>query len=78
VSTVLHAEPSAFERASADLRFAAAVAGFGMLLRQSPHAGRLEFGDVERIAAAALGRDAHGYRREFIELVARAREVSNN
>jgi Ca-activated chloride channel family protein len=66
---------STFERASDDLRFAAAVAGFGMLLRGSSFAGQLDLESVAGIASRAVGRDELGYRREFVELVSRAQEV---
>jgi Ca-activated chloride channel family protein len=62
----------AFDAASADLRFAAAVAAFGMLLRGSEHAGDATLPLVARIAAAALGDDPGGYRAEFLDLVRRA------
>jgi len=62
----------AFEAASADLRFASAVAAFGMLLRGGEHVGDATLPMVARIAAAALGADAGGYRAEFLDLVRRA------
>ncbi|MFM7243436.1 MAG: von Willebrand factor type A domain-containing protein [Planctomycetaceae bacterium] len=62
----------AFDDASADLRFAAAVAAFGMLLRGSEHAGDATLPLVSRIAGAALGDDPGGYRAEFLDLVRRA------
>lgn len=61
-----------FDAASADLRFAAAVAAFGMILRGSEHAGDATLPLVARIAGAALGEDAGGYRAEFLDLVRRA------
>jgi secreted protein with Ig-like and vWFA domain len=62
----------AFDDASADLRFAAAVAAFGMLLRGSEHAGEATLPLVARIAGTALGDDPGGYRAEFLDLVRRA------
>ena len=61
-----------FSEASKDFRFASAVAGFGMLLRKSEHAGDVNFGKIESIARAAKGDDKFGYRQEFIELVKKA------
>ena len=58
--------------ASTDYRFAAAVAGFGMILRDSPHRGSATFESVLRLAEASLGTDAEGYRAEFVELVRKA------
>ncbi len=54
---------------SRNLSFAAAVAGFGMLLRDSEHAGRLTPQQVLALARDARGEDREGYRAEFIRLV---------
>jgi Ca-activated chloride channel family protein len=56
-------------RPSDDFRFAAAVAAFGMLLRDSPYKGGATFEAVEASARAGLGRDPHGHRAEFLKLV---------
>jgi Ca-activated chloride channel family protein len=53
---------------SRDLAFAAAVAGFGMLLRESEHAGTLTLPEVIRLAERSRGPDPDGYRAEFIRL----------
>jgi Ca-activated chloride channel family protein len=58
--------------ASRDLKFAAAVASFGMLLRESPHMGDSSVGMVLDLAESGMGVDKNGYRREFIELVRKA------
>jgi Ca-activated chloride channel family protein len=65
-------EGKSFEQADVDVRFAAAVAGFGMKLRSSPYAGSWTYSDVEKTAEAALGEDTYGLRAEFLELVRRA------
>jgi Ca-activated chloride channel family protein len=62
--------------ASVDLRFAAAVAGFGMLLRDSPHKGSLTYETVLELASSAADRDPQGYRREFLTLVRKAQRLS--
>jgi Ca-activated chloride channel family protein len=54
--------------ASESMRFASAVAGFGMLLRESPFAGELTWGRVLDLARGAKGRDEEGYRADFIHL----------
>ncbi|MCY4573346.1 MAG: von Willebrand factor type A domain-containing protein [Gemmatimonadetes bacterium] len=61
--------------ASADLRFAAAVAGFGMLLRESEHAGTLTLDDIVSLAEQGRGDDPRGYRGEFIRLVEASRDL---
>jgi Ca-activated chloride channel family protein len=53
---------------STDFRWAAAVAGFGMLLRESPERGAVSWPMVSSLANGAIGADVEGYRREFIGL----------
>ncbi len=62
-------------RASADVQFVAAVAGFGMLLRSSEHCGDLTIAEVLDLAAAGQGRDREGYRAEFVRLVETTRDL---
>ncbi len=57
---------------SAVFRFSAAVASFGMLLRDSQHRGTSSFSMVERLAQGAIGQDEYGHRQEFLRLVERA------
>ncbi|HEX7377516.1 MAG TPA: VWA domain-containing protein, partial [Pirellulales bacterium] len=61
---------------NADFQFAAAVAEFGMLLRNSPYRGAASYKSVLALAEQGLGNDAHGYRAQFIELVRQARELA--
>ena len=61
-----------FESASTDLRFGAAVAGFGMVLRGSKHRGDFGLSDAARIAEGALGDDVGGHRRGFVTLARKA------
>ena len=60
---------------SVDFRFATAVAGFGMLLRDSKHAGDWTLGDVVGLAEKGKGDDPRGYRGEFIRLVEATRDL---
>jgi Ca-activated chloride channel family protein len=64
------------ESASNNFKFSSAVAGFGMLLRDSKYKGDARYTDVARLARAAAGADAQGYRTEFIQLVERAQTLS--
>jgi Ca-activated chloride channel family protein len=64
------------ERATDDLRFAASVASFGMLLRDSEHKGNATAASVLSLARGATGEDEDGYRAEFIGLVERWRSIS--
>jgi Ca-activated chloride channel family protein len=60
---------------SRDFTFAAAVAGFGMLLRDSEHRGSLTLGEVIRLAERSRGPDPDGYRAEFVRLARRFGEI---
>lgn len=75
---VLWDSPTPLAKASEDFRFAAAVASFGMLLRGSPYRGLSTFESVLELAEGAKGKDPLGYRREFIDLVVRARSLSRS
>jgi Ca-activated chloride channel family protein len=68
-------EVLAFNKSSADLRFSAAVAGFGMLLRDSEHRGNSTLESVIEIALNSRGDDEEGYRGEFIRLVKTVRDM---
>jgi Ca-activated chloride channel family protein len=60
-------------RPSADFRFAAAVAAFGMILRDSEHRGHATLDGVLELARESLGHDEMGYRAEFVKLVEHVR-----
>jgi len=64
-----------FTRATPDFRFAAAVAEFGMILRESPHKGQSSLDSVIDIAEKSRGGDRNGYRAEFVQLVRRVKEL---
>ncbi len=64
-----------FEQSDQEFQFAAAVAGFGMLLRESEHKGEWTYDAVEEVAKAALGDDRYGFRQEFVELVTMANSL---
>ena len=59
-----------------DVRFAAAVAAFGQLLRGGRYTGNYGYDDVISAAQAAKGDDSFGYRAEFIGLVRLARTAA--
>ena len=61
---------------SENYRFAAAVASFGMLLRDSKFKQQASYGTVIKLAAGAVGKDAEGYRKEFIQLVKTAANIA--
>ena len=67
----------AYSQASQDFKFAAAVASFGMILRESPYKGNGTLAAVLELAEEGKGSDPHGYRGEFLELVKLARALSS-
>ncbi len=69
--------------ATADYKFAASVAGFGMLLRDSEYKGAATWDQVMRLATegakdtpAALGPEQRAYREGFLELIKKARKAA--
>jgi Ca-activated chloride channel family protein len=66
-----------FADSSPDLKFATAVAGFGMLLRDSAYKGSLTYSGVLEIAEPMLGDDPSGYRKEFIAAVRIAQQLAH-
>ncbi|MBA4191889.1 MAG: hypothetical protein C0467_28245 [Planctomycetaceae bacterium] len=62
--------PANSEKAmSEDFRFAAAVAEFGLVLRDSPYKGNANLDDVQTLAEGAMKYDPNGHRAEFLDLV---------
>lgn len=66
-----------YAAASQDFKFAAAVAAFGMLLRDSVHKGNTTYAAVQELAEESRGTDVAGYRKELIELVGIARKLAH-
>ena len=62
-------------RVSADFRFAAAVAMFGQLLRDSEFKGNATYDKVISLAKTGLENDEKGYKREFIRLAETAKSL---
>jgi Ca-activated chloride channel family protein len=65
-----------FSNASEDFKFAASVAAFGMVLRNSPYKGSANMESALDWAKEGKGDDVHGYRQEFIRLIHRAISIS--
>ncbi|MCO4761692.1 MAG: von Willebrand factor type A domain-containing protein [Myxococcales bacterium] len=68
--------PNQLSQASHDHRFAAAVAGFGMLLRKSKHTGSWTWGQTVALAQSAIGNDPGGYRAAFVGLAKAAARMT--
>ncbi|NDV63575.1 DUF3520 domain-containing protein [Puniceicoccales bacterium CK1056] len=65
------------DQASADFRFSAAVAAFGMRLSGSEFIGDFSFNQIESLAAGAIGNDPGGHRSEFTGLVRLAESLKS-
>ncbi len=75
IEETLADDPRPFEQASTDFRFAASVASFGMLLRDSPHRGNTSHAKVLTWAKTSVGTDPGSLRAEFLTLVEKARRI---
>jgi Ca-activated chloride channel family protein len=78
ISKVIMDRNGEMAEASEDFRFAAAVAEFGLLIRDSEFKGKASYGQVLALARGAKGQDKEGYRAEFIKLAETARLLAQN
>jgi len=70
--------PFAVANTSSNFRFAAAVAEFGMLLRNSEFKQSASYNNAWQLAKNALGNDEEGYRSEFLKLLKNAQSLAKN
>ena len=59
-----------------EFSFAAGVAAFGMLLRDSGYKGNADFDMAYELVGQGLNNDPHGYRAEFQELINEAKKLA--
>jgi Ca-activated chloride channel homolog len=76
IETSVNDEGKSVFAASPDMQFAAAIAEFGMLLRNSPHRGSATYAEALHLARAARGVDLDGDRDEFVRMVDAGRAMS--
>lgn len=76
VSTVVKNTPKSFNQTTADFRFAAAVAEFGMLIKDSQFKQQATFDQAISIAKTAKADDRDGYRSEFVRLAESAQSLA--
>lgn len=74
-SIVVTNDPTILNSCSEDIRFSLAVIEFGMLLRDSEHKGSSSYKHVLELAQASIGDDKGAYRKEFIGLVMKAKDL---
>jgi Ca-activated chloride channel homolog len=72
ISRVVADKAQPWESVSQDFRFAAAVANFGMQLRDSEYKGQWKMEDVITQARSAQGKDQESYRQNFVEMARKA------
>lgn len=65
----IESSPKAIAQSSENMRFATAVAGFGLLMKDSEYKGTASKSMVHDLAKGAITFDPNGYRSEFIELL---------
>lgn len=76
METMIRDDGTSAYAASPDMKFALAVAEFGMLLRNSQYRGTATYADVLALARAARGADLEGWRDEFLRMAETARGIS--
>ena len=69
------ADAGDIEGASENLRFAAAVAEFGMILRESEFKGNSTLEGAAKLAKSARGEDEDGYRSEMIRMISTVKDM---
>ncbi len=62
------AKAQKLRNSSDNFRWSAAVAEFGLLLRNSAYKGKASYAQLIELAEGAKGPDPHGYRQEFINM----------
>jgi Ca-activated chloride channel family protein len=72
-----HAVASDVTTPSTDFTFASAVAGFGMILRDSAHRGNVTVDQVIALATDGIGPDEGGYRSAFVSVVEKYAALTN-
>ena len=68
----------ALNQASADTRFALAVAAYGQQLRSPEYNAAMQWNDIIDLAQSAQKQDAFGLRAEFVDLIKKAKKLSSN
>ncbi|HTF19342.1 MAG TPA: von Willebrand factor type A domain-containing protein [Chryseolinea sp.] len=78
ITHTLKDEQVAMAGTSDNYRWSAAVAGFGMILRESEFANQYTYAQVLQLANGARGKDQERYRIEFINLVKAINQVGTH
>ena len=65
----------AFENASENMKFGAAIVGFGLMMKESEYKGDANWSAISDWGNSALGADEFGFRKELMELVENAQSI---
>ena len=68
--------PSQEAATSSELSFAAGVAAYGMILRESPYLGGATFDMALELAQEGLSFDPFGYRADFVDIISKAKKIA--
>ena len=68
----INGNATSFEQSSGFMKFNVSLAGFGMLLIDSPYKGTTSFSSVKKWAEEAHLADPFGYKQEYLEILKRA------
>jgi Ca-activated chloride channel family protein len=77
VENTLLNSPVELKNSSENFKFSAAVAEFGMILRDSEFKQEASYEDVLKLASEGKGKDENGYRAEFIQMVKSSKLMAN-
>jgi Ca-activated chloride channel family protein len=69
ISQEIKMTPTSIYNSSENMRFAASITGFGLLMKQSEYKGTASKQMIIELGENATSFDPHGYRKEFIDLV---------
>ncbi len=75
LSHTVYARPVEFAAASEDLRFASSVAMYALVVRDSKYKGNASFDKAYETARAALGKDPHAHRAEFLTIIRNTQDI---
>ncbi|GHE98616.1 hypothetical protein GCM10016455_19170 [Aliiroseovarius zhejiangensis] len=76
-STLIETPIASANEAGTEQQFAAAIAGFGQLLREDKYLGDWTYSDAIALANGAKGADPYGYRAEAVTLMRLAESLSH-
>ncbi len=69
MSHEINTSPQDISSSSENMRFSAAISGFGLIMKQSEYKGTASKQMVIKLSENSISFDPHGYRAEFIDLV---------